>query len=83
MDVRGQYDCERLFMILMWIATAVSFVAGLAADDVRAMFGVFTSALFVSIVVCLPEWSMYNKSPLRFQPTRPAARADATATTRE
>lgn len=75
MDVKGQYECERLFLILMWMATAISFGAGLALDDVRAMFGTFLTCLFFSLVACLPEWKRFNSNPLNFRPA-PASVAD-------
>jgi Microsomal signal peptidase 12 kDa subunit (SPC12) len=72
MDVKGQHECERFFLILMWLATGVSFVAGVAADNVRVMFGTFSIALVAATAICLPEWSRFNSSPLTFRPSSTA-----------
>jgi Microsomal signal peptidase 12 kDa subunit (SPC12) len=77
MDVKGQYECERLFMIFMWMATAISFGAGLALDDVRVMFGTFTSCLAVSTGICLPEWKIFNSNPLKFRPAASSLQGDS------
>lgn len=54
-------------MILMWIATFLSFGLGLAADNIRIMFGTFAGSLFACAVACLPEWRLFNRSPLKFR----------------
>lgn len=72
MDVKGQYRCERYFMILMWIATAISFALGLAFDSVHLMFRTFAGSLLICAVLCLPEWPMFNRSPLQFRTSESA-----------
>lgn len=82
MDLKGQYDCERYFMYMMWIATGVSFVSGLAADSIQVMFGLLGAAFVICLILCLPEWKAYNANPLKFQSAHPAAedaKADATS----
>lgn len=66
MDLKGQRKCERLFLYIMWPATALSCAAGFAADDVLAIFKVFGASLAICGVLCLPNWPMYNRNPIKF-----------------
>ena len=66
MDLKGQRKCERLFLYIMWPATALSCVAGFAADDVMAIFKVFGGSLAVCALLCLPDWPMYNRNAIKF-----------------
>lgn len=67
MDVKGQYKCERYFVYFMWVATVLSFVTGLALDNIRVMFGLFAAFLLIALAACLPEWPYFNSDPLAFR----------------
>jgi Microsomal signal peptidase 12 kDa subunit (SPC12) len=67
MDVKGQYECERYFLIFMWICTGVSFACGLIADDVYVMFGLFAVTSGIAFAIFVPDLRWFNKTPLQFR----------------
>lgn len=73
MDVKGQYDCERYFMYIMWFSTIISFASGVVADSIQVMFGLLAACFALTLILCLPEWKIYNSHPLSFQASQAPA----------
>lgn len=51
MDIKGQRDCERLFLWIMWTATVLACLAGFIIDKVIAIFSVFGGFLVLCALV--------------------------------
>jgi hypothetical protein len=67
MDVKGQHDCERYFLIFMWLSTGLSFGIGLVVDNFYVMFGIFGCAAAVAFLLFMPDFPWFNRSPLQFR----------------
>lgn len=67
MDIKGQYDCERTFIVMMWMSALFSLGLGVYTDNVQPMVYSFAGSLALALAVCLPEWPMFNRNPLFFR----------------
>lgn len=66
MDLKGQYKCERMFLIIMWTVTFVAALLTFIVDDVSVMFVTFASGLAFSSLLCVPDWPFFNRDKLSF-----------------
>eukprot|EP01139_Manchomonas_bermudensis_P009229 Amastigsp_a212524_4.p2 type:complete len:101 gc:universal Amastigsp_a212524_4:36-338(+) len=68
MDLQGMALLERLLQIIFTIATAISFVVGLATASFVNSMWVFVGGVAAATIICVPDWPFFNRSPLQFLP---------------
>eukprot|EP00936_MAST-01D_sp_MAST-1D-sp1_P002480 g2480.t1 len=68
-DYKGQEVAERIYQIIIIVCSLIGFVWGFVKQDFKYTFYVWAIGLFASIVICTPDWPMFNKNPIKWQPS--------------
>lgn len=75
MDLQGQRLCERLYTVIIVAFAVVAFLAGYLLQSFAAMLAVFGGGVGIAAVLCLPDWPMYNRHPIKWLPAKHKAPA--------
>ncbi|CAM9555942.1 unnamed protein product, partial [Phaeothamnion confervicola] len=70
-DYKGQQLCEQIYYYLIIVAGAIAWVAGYYYQDFAITFYGWAAGVGVSLVLCVPDWSMYNRNPVDWLPHLP------------
>jgi signal peptidase complex subunit 1 len=73
MDIRGQARAEFYYQILMIISALIGLCLGYARQDFMVTVHVFVLGFFAALLVSLPDWPMYNRHPIQWQPVKDKA----------
>eukprot|EP00924_Labyrinthula_sp_SR-Ha-C_P008346 maker-scaffold_11-snap-gene-10.8-mRNA-1 protein AED:0.42 eAED:0.42 QI:42/1/1/1/1/1/3/6/75 len=65
-DFEGQKLCERLSIALMIIFTIISCSTGFILQSFPQAVKILLFGSAVTCAVCLPEWGVYNRNPIKF-----------------
>ena len=68
-DYKGQEFAERIYQVIIVVTSLIGFVWGYTKEDFKYAFYVWAIGLFASIVICTPDWPMFNKNPIKWQPS--------------
>ena len=66
MDYRGQQFSEYLYYFLTIFFGGVAWVVGYIYNDFQMTVNGWAIGLTLAIVLCIPDWSMYNKHPVKW-----------------
>jgi signal peptidase complex subunit 1 len=66
MDYRGQQFSEYLYYFLTIFFGAVAWVVGYLYNDFQMTVNGWAIGLTLAIVLCIPDWPMYNKHPVKW-----------------
>ena len=64
MDYQGQKLSERLYYYIIIIMGAIGWVIGYIQQDFMQTFYVWFVGTAVSVVLCVPDWPIYNRHPV-------------------
>jgi len=64
MDFAGQKLCEQIYQIILILFGVLGLIVGAIKQDfLYTVYGVAAGGIVASLV-CLPDWSFYNKHPI-------------------
>ncbi len=66
MDYRGQQFSEYLYYFLTIFFGAVAWVVGYMYNDFQLTVNGWAIGLVLAILLCIPDWPMYNKHPVKW-----------------
>jgi signal peptidase complex subunit 1 len=64
MDYRGQKLCEYIYTILVILFGGVAWIIGYIKNDFVITFYGWAAGLALALVLCIPDWPMYNRNPV-------------------
>ena len=82
MDYQGQKLAEMIYLYLIVILGAIGWVFGYVAQSFKITFTVWLGGLVVSMILCVPDWPMYNPHPVEWLKEIPASSPEDKATSK-
>ena len=73
MDYKGQALSEKLFYYILISVSSIGWVYGYFAQSFLVTFYVWAGALAFCIVLCVPDWPIYNRNPVKWLDEIPAS----------
>lgn len=64
MDFYGQQIAEYLYLFLCVLFGVLGWLVGYIKDDFRVGVNIWAVGLGVSLILCIPDWPMYNTKPV-------------------
>ena len=64
MDYRGQQFSEYLYYFLTIFFGAIAWIVGFVANDFQLTVWGWAVGLGLALILCIPDWPMYNKHPV-------------------
>mmetsp|Transcript_28066 Transcript_28066/g.26928 ORF Transcript_28066/g.26928 Transcript_28066/m.26928 type:complete len:103 (-) Transcript_28066:90-398(-) len=64
MDYRGQKLSENIYYILTILFGAIAWIVGYSQGDFQLTFYGWLAGLIISLVLCIPDWPMFNRNPV-------------------
>ena len=77
MDYKGQQLAELLFYWIIIAFGAVGWVIGYIHQDFFIVFQVWLVGVSISVVLCVPDWPIYNRNPIKWLDAIPDRRQEA------
>jgi signal peptidase complex subunit 1 len=71
MDYAGQALCEKLYQLIVLVAGLIGFGIGYKEQSFYVTFLWCVAGFVVACVVCVPDWPIYRRHPLHWQPHLP------------
>jgi len=71
MDYAGQALCEQLYQLILLLAGLIGFGLGYKEQSFWLTFLWCCGGFVVATLVCVPDWPIYRKHPLPWQPHQP------------
>ncbi|XXQ36099.1 Signal peptidase complex subunit 1 [Plasmodiophora brassicae] len=68
MDWQGQNLCDRVAMVIIYAFATVGFVIGFITQQLSHSIYSILAGTAIACLACLPDWPIYNRNPLPFQP---------------
>jgi len=68
MDYQGQELCEQLYQIIIALSGVIGFSWGYIQQTFWLTFLWCAGGFVVASLVCVPDWPMYRRHPLAWQP---------------
>eukprot|EP00956_Cyclotella_meneghiniana_P011667 scaffold16423_cov55-Cyclotella_meneghiniana.AAC.4 len=66
MDYEGQKLSENLFFYIIILFGSIGWVYGYFLQDFTYVFYSWSVGVFISLVLCVPDWPIYNKHPVKW-----------------
>mmetsp|Transcript_21180 Transcript_21180/g.68323 ORF Transcript_21180/g.68323 Transcript_21180/m.68323 type:complete len:105 (+) Transcript_21180:2671-2985(+) len=79
MDYKGQKLAEMIYCYLIVVVGAIAWVCGYVAESFKVTFVIWLGGLVVSMLLCVPDWPMFNRNPVEWLkeiPAKPKAAND-------
>ncbi|KAI0315943.1 microsomal signal peptidase subunit [Amylostereum chailletii] len=67
-DFEGQKLVEWMSQIVLFLLTAISFIAGFVSQSLQVTFALFGLGVLVLVLVVIPPWPVYNRHPVKWLP---------------
>lgn len=74
MDYEGQRLAELLFYIIIIAFGAVGWIIGYFKQDFTVVFQAWLVGVVISIILCVPDWPMFNRHPIQWLESVPNER---------
>ncbi|KAL3765037.1 hypothetical protein ACHAWU_009405 [Discostella pseudostelligera] len=66
MDYQGQKLSENLFYYIILLFGSIGWVYGYFLQDFTYVFYSWSVGVVISIVLCVPDWPIYNRHPIKW-----------------
>jgi signal peptidase complex subunit 1 len=66
MDYQGQKLSENLFYYIILLFGSVGWIYGYILQDFTYVFYSWSVGVGISLVLCVPDWPIYNKHPIKW-----------------
>ncbi|KAK4535958.1 hypothetical protein CDCA_CDCA06G1983 [Cyanidium caldarium] len=73
MDPRGQRLSEVLFVLCLLLGITLGVWRAASSDDVRQVLRWYMASAAAGLLLCVPDWPMYNRQALPWQPCQRVA----------
>jgi len=77
MDLVGQRNAERLYMIILLAVAVPAYLLGWFYGSMRLMLIVYAAGVAAAVVLAVPDWPFWNRHPLRWLPAGSVKRSAA------
>jgi|UniRef100_A0AC35G5K0 signal peptidase complex subunit 1 len=77
-DFVGQAKAERIFQVVIVIASVIGFIVGYLLQQLWLTFAILGGGFVVANLIILPCWPYFRRDPIHWQPN-PAEEKKATA----
>ena len=74
MDYKGQKLSEQIYLVLIPAVGSVAWVFGYLAQDFKTTFYGWLAGLVLAMVICVPDWPIFNRNPTPWLEEIPSAR---------
>ncbi|KAG7372670.1 microsomal signal peptidase subunit SPC12 [Nitzschia inconspicua] len=81
MDYKGQQLSELIFYWIILLCGGVGWIIGYMRQEFLIVFKFWLVGVVVSVILCVPDWPMYNRNPIQWLDSVPDRRAAAATTT--
>ena len=66
MDYQGQKLSQNLFYYIIILFGSIGWIYGYILQDFTYVFYSWSVGVLISIVLCVPDWPIYNKHPIKW-----------------
>mmetsp|Transcript_13454 Transcript_13454/g.22930 ORF Transcript_13454/g.22930 Transcript_13454/m.22930 type:complete len:89 (-) Transcript_13454:316-582(-) len=66
MDYQGQKLSENLFYYIIILFGSIGWIYGYFLQDFTYVFYSWSVGVAISIVLCVPDWPIYNRHPIKW-----------------
>jgi len=77
MDLVGQRNAERLYMIILLAVAVPAYLLGWYYGSMRLMLVVYAAGAAAAVALAVPDWPFWNRHPLRWLPAGSVKRSAA------
>ena len=77
MDLVGQRNAERLYMIILLAVAVPAYLLGWYYGSMRLMLAVYGAGAAAAVALAVPDWPFWNRHPLRWLPAGSVKRSAA------
>ena len=77
MDLVGQHNAERLYMIILLAVAVPAYLLGWYYGSMRLMLVVYGAGAVAAVALAVPDWPFWNRHPLRWLPAGSVKRSAA------
>ena len=74
MDYKGQKLSEQIYLVLIPAVGSVAWVFGYLAQDFKQTFYGWLAGLVLAMLICVPDWPIFNRNPTPWLEEIPSAR---------
>ena len=74
MDYKGQKLSEQIYLVLIPAVGSVAWVFGYLAQDFKTTFYGWLAGLVLAMLICVPDWPIFNRNPTPWLEEIPSAR---------
>ena len=74
MDYKGQKLSEQIYLVLIPAVGSVAWVFGYVAQDFKTTFYGWLAGLVLAMLICVPDWPIFNRNPTPWLEEIPSAR---------
>lgn len=80
MDFKGQALADRIGTILITLFGILAFLLGYWFQNFILMISIYAGGVLLALLLCGPDWPMYNTNPLHWLPPTATDSAQTTST---
>ena len=66
MDYQGQKLSENLFYYIILLFGSIGWIYGYILQDFTYVFYSWSVGVGISLILCVPDWPIYNKHPIKW-----------------
>ena len=66
MDYQGQKLSENLFYYIIILFGSIGWIYGYFLQDFTYVFYSWSVGVVISVVLCVPDWPIFNKHPIKW-----------------
>ena len=74
MDYKGQKLSEQIYLVLIPAVGSFAWVFGYLAQDFKTTFYGWLAGLVLAMLICVPDWPIFNRNPTPWLEEIPSAR---------
>lgn len=75
MDYHGQKLAEMIYCYLIVIFGVIAWFFGYFAQDFTVTFGGWAVGLVIAMLLCVPDWPMFNRHPVPWLASIPSSKS--------
>ena len=66
MDYKGHQLSENIYYFLTILLGLIAWIVGYVYSDFQLTFYGWSVGLGLSLILCIPDWPMYNRNPVQW-----------------